>query len=383
MRFEFATSNRILFGEGVFADVGKNAASFGKRAFLVADSFDRAAGLFHQLDTVGIFYIPCPVETEPSINSIEMAMRNARESACDLVISMGGGSALDTGKTVAALLTNPGPVLDFIEVVGNGRSFENPSTPFIAIPTTSGTGSEVTRNAVVSIPEHRLKASLRSPFLLPNLAVVDPELTCSLPPGKTAETGMDALTQLVEPFLSNAATPLTDALCRDGITRVGKSLLAAYRDGENKPARQDMSLASLFGGLALANAKLGAVHGLANPIGGACLAPHGAVCARLLPLVMECNYRALQAREPASSTLERFNEIGRLLTGKPSAGYADALGFINYLSSSMGIRPLADYGLQRQDFPWLIGQSHKASSMKGNPIHLMDEEILAVLENAI
>ncbi len=383
MKFEFTTSARILFGEGSVAEVIPSAHAFGKCAFVTLDSLERSDFLLQKLRDAGIAVFPFPVKDEPDIASISLAIRKAREFGCDLVIGMGGGSTLDTGKTVAAFLTNPGELFDYLEVIGKGQALTISSRPFIAIPTTAGTGSEVTRNAVIGVPDRRLKVSIRSQVLLPRLAIVDPELTCSLPPQPTAQTGMDALTQLIEPLVSNAATPLTDSFCREGIPRVARSLLAAYKNGENMEARADMSLASLLGGLALANAKLGAVHGLANPIGGMSHAPHGAVCARLLPLVLEANLKALQARRPDSPTLSRYTEVARLLTGDPSARAEDSLTWIQDLVAALDIRPLGEYGLNAQDFDRLVEQGQKASSMKGNPVPLSDEELLSILKEAV
>ena len=232
------------------------------------------------------------------------------------MIGLGGGSAIDAAKAIAALAANGGDPLDYLEVVGRGRSLTQPSLPCIAIPTTAGTGAEVTRNAVLASPEHGIKASLRSATMLPRLALVDPELTYSLPAAVTASTGLDALTQLIEPFTSSKANPLTDALCREGMMRAARSLRTAYEDGRDAAAREDMALASLFGGLALANAGLGVVHGFAGPVGGTFHAPHGAVCAAFLPHVMAVNARALRTRQPGSAALARYDEIARILTGQ-------------------------------------------------------------------
>lgn len=204
-------------------------------------------------------------------------------------------------------MANGGDPLDYAEVIGHGRPLERRSLPLIAIPTTAGTGAEVTRNAVIGSPEHRVKVSLRSPLMLPEVAIVDPELTRDLPPALTASTGLDALTQLIEPLVSCRTNPLTDALCRSGIQRAARSLRRAVEHGEDLVAREDMSLASLFSGLALANAALGAVHGLTGPLGGMFEASHGALCASLLPAVMEANVRALRHRAgtPRPAALQR------------------------------------------------------------------------------
>ena len=197
---------------------------------------------------------------------------------------------------MAALLTNEGDLSDYLEVVGKGRPLQNPAAPCIAVPTTAGTGAEVTYNAVLGVPDQHVKVSMRSPLMLPRWAIVDPLLTHSMPPELTASTGLDALTQLIEAFVSNKANPLTDGVCREGLQRAGRSLRRAFEDGSDAEAREDMSLASLFSGMALANAKLGAVHGFAGPLGGMTDAPHGVICGKLLPYVMQANVRALQDR---------------------------------------------------------------------------------------
>ena len=382
MHFEFATSNRILFGPGLVSEVPPLAALLGQRAFVVTDSLDRSAILKNSLISVGLsveFFI---IKQEPTLDYIKMATRIFQTTNSQVVVGYGGGSALDTGKAVAILVQNPGDPLAFLEVVGSGNPIQNPSVPFIAIPTTAGTGSEVTRNAVISLPEKRIKVSLRSPYMLPRIAVIDPALTYSLPPFITASTGLDALTQLIEPFVCISPSPLTDTLCRDGIVRVARSLRTACQNGNDATAREDMALASLFGGLALANARLGAVHGMANPIGGYSRAPHGAVCARLLALVMETNLNALRTRLPASPAIARYTEVARLLTGDATAMAEAGVDWVRQLCDSLDIKPLKEYGINPDDFLEVVAQSQKANSMKGNPVSLTDAELLSILESA-
>jgi alcohol dehydrogenase class IV len=298
------------------------------------------------------------------------------------VIAQGGGSVIDAGKAVAVMLTNPGDVLDYLELVGGGKPLLEPGVPFVAVPTTAGTGAEVTGNAVLDVPEHQVKASLRSPYLRARLAVVDPELTRSVPPAVTAYTGMDALTQLIEPFVSNAANPLTDGVCREGLARAARSLASAYRDGSDLAAREDMALAALCGGIALANAKLGAVHGFAGVLGGATGQAHGALCARLLPFVMEANILAGEERgDPAVSG--RYLEIARTLTGNPDAVARDGVYWVRGLCDEMRIPPLREAGLTVDDFGRLIPLARRASSMRGNPLVLSDEELRGILEAAL
>lgn len=383
MRFEFATATRILFGPGTLHHVGPLAAEMGRRAFVVThDNAEYVAPLQELLTQHDIQSVWFGVSGEPTTDIVLEGVRRAREVACDCVIGIGGGSVLDTGKALAALLTNRGELLDYLEVIGRGQPLSHPSAPYIAIPTTAGTGSEVTRNAVLASPEHRVKVSLRSPLMLPRLAVVDPELTYSMPPALTASTGLDALAQVLEPYVCNQPNPITDALCREALPRAARSLRRAYEDGTDTAAREDMALVSLFGGLALANARLGAVHGFAAPLGGMFSAPHGAICARLLPYVMEANVRALQARMPDSPALARYDEVAQLLTGSATARAADGVTWAQGLCAALNVPPLSEFGLTAQDFPSVVDKARKASSMQGNPITLTDEELTGILRQA-
>ena len=384
MRFEFATANRIIFGPGAVREAGPLAAELGRRALVVVGrNPHRAEPLLELLRTHGVDSVVFSTPGEPAIQTVMDGAALAVKEHCDLVIAFGGGSAIDTGKAVAALAANGGDIFDHLEIVGRGRPLVRPSLPFIAIPTTAGTGSEATRNAVLASPEHRLKVSLRSPFMLPRLAIVDPELTHDLPPALTASTGLDALTQLIEPFVCTRANPITDALCRDGMTRVARSLRAAFDDGHNTRAREDMALASLFGGVALANAGLGAVHGLAGPIGGILPAPHGAVCAALLPHVVETNLAALRVRQPVGDALGRYEIVARILTGREAAVADDAVAWLRELTAYFRIPPLRTYGLTAAHTPGLIEKAANASSMKANPIALTPGELADILGRAL
>jgi alcohol dehydrogenase class IV len=384
MHFEFATATRILFGPGRAGEVPALARSFGRRALVVAGSGqEHVPQLIDRLRDTDVEVDTCHVDGEPRIGTALDGARRAREVQCDVIIGIGGGSALDTGKAIAALMTNPGDPLDYLEVIGRGQPLKNPAAPYIAMPTTAGTGSEVTRNAVLASPEHHIKVSLRSPWMLPRVAVIDPELTYSLPPAVTASTGLDALTQLIEPYTSNSPNPLTDAICREGLTRAARSLRQAYLHGDDMAAREDMSLAALFGGLALANAKLGAVHGFAAPIGGLFPAPHGAICARLLPFIVEANIRALQSRAAGPAALERYDEVARLLTGNAHAGAADAVEWLHELCLTLNVPPLSRFGVTEADFSTIVAQAQKASSMKGNPLPLTEDELRDILRRAV
>jgi alcohol dehydrogenase class IV len=384
MQFEFATAARIVFGWGAAPQIGAAAREFGQRALVVwGCPRSLVESLEGELRAAGVACERLEVPGEPTVDLVRQGTAMARETGCQTVVAIGGGSAIDAGKAIAALLANGGDPLDYLEVIGQGRPLRLPSIPWIAVPTTAGTGAEVTRNAVLASPEHKVKASLRSPLMLARLAVVDPELTLGLPPAVTASTGLDALTQLIEPFVSVRANAMTDMFCREGIRRAARSLERAWRDGSDREARTDMAFASLLGGLALANAGLGAVHGFAAPIGGMFDAPHGAVCAALLPHVMRANIRALRERAADNTALERYAEVARILTGRPDAKPEDGADWAEGLVQRLGIPALGAYGVRREHMDILVQNAARASSMKGNPVTLSAEELTAILEAAL
>lgn len=383
MQFEFATATRIIFGEGTVSQVVPAAKQWGSRILLVTGhNPDRAQRLRADLEGGGARCFTFAVKGEPTVDLIGRGLDLAHERQCDVVIAIGGGSVIDAGKAIAGLLTNPGDVMDYLEVVGKGNALQNPAAPFIAVPTTAGTGSEVTRNAVLGVPERQVKVSLRSPHLLPRLAVVDPELTIGLPAAVTASTGLDALTQLIEAYVSIRANPLTDGFCARGIPLAARSLRRAFHHGHESEARHDMLLAALLSGMALANAGLGVVHGFAAPLGGRFTAPHGAICAAILPYGIEINLRALRARDPQSVALRRYQEVGRMLTGWPGATAENAIAWTWEICHELEIPPLKAYGVGEQDIPTLIAEAAKSSSMKGNPLALTAEELSEILTRA-
>jgi alcohol dehydrogenase class IV len=382
--FEFATAGRIIFGAGKLNELGKQIEAGTRHLLFVRGGSSDAIGHVREiLAGLEIPFTEFQVHGEPTIDVVREGLEAAR--GCDGVIGLGGGSVLDTGKAIAALVTNPGDLFDYLEVIGKGQPLVLAPLPYIAIPTTAGTGAEVTRNAVLEAPEQNVKVSLRSPLMLPRLALVDPELTYNLPPEITASSGLDALTQLIEPFVSIKANPLTDALCREGMSHAQRSLRRAYENGEDQEARQGMSLASLFGGLALANAALGAAHGFAGPLGGMLHAPHGVLCARFLPLVMEANIKALEMRQPEHPALERYTEIARILTGEQDATALDGARWTSELVDDLKIPRLSAYGMRPEDFALreAVQKTQKASSFKGNPIPLNEKELTAILEQAL
>ena len=384
MNFELSAPQRILFGPGTLKQAGPLARGLGCRALVVTGRDpSRATPLLRMLEAQGIATAVFPIGGEPTTDMVRAGTARALEIEADLVVGFGGGSPLDAAKAIAALAANGGDPLDYMEVVGKGRPLTKPSLPMLAIPTTAGTGSEVTKNAVLASPEHGVKASLRSLTMVPRVAIVDPELTLGLPPAVTASTGLDALTQLIEPFTCNRANPLVDALCREGIARVARSLRRAWANGGDLSAREDLSLASLFGGYALANAGLGVVHGFSGVIGGSFRAPHGAVCAALLPHAMAMNRAALRSREPQNPALGRYGEIARLLTGRAEATADDGVAWVRELTAALDIPGLAACGVRESQVAEIVEKTAVASGTKANPIALNREELAEILRRAL
>ncbi|MCR9144859.1 MAG: iron-containing alcohol dehydrogenase [bacterium] len=396
--FQFQTAGRIEFGAGaidrlpqIVAGVATPERPVRRCLFVTGKNPARSAALREVLSAKEIESEVLSIVAEPSVDDAIAGVQRARSFDADLVIAIGGGSALDAGKAVAALATNPGDPFDYLEVVGAGRPLQRPALPVIAVPTTAGTGSEVTRNAVLAASAQRVKVSLRGEYLLPRAAIVDPQLTLSCPPAVTADCGLDALTQVIEPLVSIRANPLTDGIAREGLIRSARSLLQSYRHPDDLAARTDLCFASLAGGLALANSGLGAVHGFAGPLGGMYSAPHGALCARLLPFVIQTNARILERdqdgrragdRRLRDAALARFQTVAALLTGQADAPIEAGVDFLFQLCADLKIQPLREFGVRAADFPAIVEKSKRSSSMRGNCLVLADEELTAILEAA-
>ncbi len=385
--FEFATAQQILFGRGKVAQLPAIAARHALRRVLVV-TYNPVASLQPVIDLLiqaGIEVVHLGVDSEPSIPVIQKSVAMAIDARCDGVVAIGGGAVMDTGKAIAALMRNTSDLFEYLEVIGKGHPMEHASAPCIAIPTTSGTGAEVSRNAVLFSPEHAVKVSLRSASMLPVAAIVDPDLTRNLPPTTTAWSGMDALTQVIEPYTSARANPFTDALCLQAIPEGARSLPRAFHDGADMEARTGMSLVSLFGGLALANAGLGVVHGFAGVIGGMFPAPHGAICAAILPHGMAANIAHLKAvgDQASEALLQRYRTVARSLTGNPAAEPADGVEFVQKLSRELAIPPLAKFGMSAGDAEEVVSKSARASSMKANPVVLSLDELKEVYQRSL
>lgn len=376
MEWTFSTAQRIRFGKDASLALASEAQRLGDRAIIVTGAtparFSSVIGLLQNTKAVS-----CP--TEPDLNWLRHTVSEARNFRPNVVIGLGGGSAIDGAKALSALIPNEGDPLRYLEVVGDGETLATSPLPLIAVPTTSGTGAEVTKNAVISVIESKRKVSLRDDRMLPTLALVDPSLTIGLPTQITATTGLDALTQLIEPYLSSKANPMTDALCRDGIGRIANALPKLLKGAENYGLREDMSIGSVFGGMALANAGLGAVHGLAGVLGGWCGAPHGALCGRLLPSVLAVNAAAI-AQHGDTGLESKFRDVARWLTGRPDLGGLTA--HLQTLLDLGSVPRLKDMGLSASDFDAVAEASALSSSMKGNPVRLNRDELIQVLHES-
>lgn len=359
-RFEFATAQRIVFGRGVVSELEGLCAGIGPQVLLVTGSDPNR---FAVLPLANRF----AVSGEPTVGDVERGVALAK--GADVVVALGGGSVIDAGKAIAAMATQPGNLMRYIEVIGEGKSLDAPPLPFIAVPTTAGTGAEATRNAVIASEAHRVKASLRHVSMLPRVALIDPELARGVPSAVTAASGMDALTQSLEAFVCSRAQPMTDALCVDGIQRAVRSLEKACHDGNDLDAREDMALCALYSGMALANAGLGAVHGFAAPIGGMFHAPHGAVCAALLAPVWAANAKRVVNRE-------KFDRVDELLGG-------DAIDWLRGMTERLGIPKLSSWGLSDGDLDEIARKAAAASSMKANPVMLGHDELVGILTEAL
>ena len=380
--FTFATATEILFGRGQMAKAADRISALGTRVILVhGGNPARSKGLLRDLTGNGCTVTTCSVAAEPDIAVIEAGVNAARAGKAGIVVAIGGGAVIDAGKAIAALVPAIRPMLEHLEVVGRGLPLDNPSLPFVAIPTTAGTGAEVTRNAVISVPEHRRKVSLRDARMLPRLAIVDPALTDGCPTAITLASGLDAVTQVIEPYICTRANPLTDALCRDAIP-CGLAALHRLMEGENAEARDHMAWVSLCGGLALANAGLGAVHGLAGPLGGLTGAAHGAICGTLLPHVLIANRAAVSGNHAAAARLDEVGTwIGHVF-GNRNAGLEQAATMLADWAHAHGLATLTGLGIDEGTQIAAADAAASSSSMKANPAELSAADLRDIMRAA-
>lgn len=390
-RFDLALPADVRFGPGRVGEIPAALAGLGVRRVLVVTGrvTTRADGVRAALTERGMASEVLAVSGEPTVDVVRAAVSAAVAAGIDGFLGYGGGSALDVAKAVAILATHGTDPLDHLEVVGRGVPFSRPALPCVAVPTTAGTGSEVTRNAVLSAGG--VKASLRSPLMVPKVAVVDPDLLAGLPAPTVVAGGLDALTQLIEPFLSVRANPVTDGLAREGMRRSARSLPGAVLPGPtgavrldtDPEVREDLALASLLGGCCLASAGLGAVHGFAAAVGGRFPAPHGAVCAALLVPTLDVTFRALAERAPDHPALARGSEVAALLTGRPGAAVPDLLGWLAQLVADLAVPGLARHGVTPADLADVVTAAARASSMRAHPLELTTDELTEIAARAL
>jgi alcohol dehydrogenase len=362
----FITAAKIIPGCGGLNEAGKECSALGKHCLIVtgtsamkrAGITDRVVALLKKEGVAATVF--AGVAGEPAVDDVDAGRKVCRENRCDVVMGLGGGSALDAAKVIAGLAFEEEPT----DVFHAGKEIAGHGLPFVAIPTTAGTGTEVTPNSVISNPRTMEKKSIRSSLFVARVAIVDPELTLSVPPAATAYTGMDALTQAIESYVSIHATPITEALSFEAARRIACSLPIAFRDGGNIAARSDMAYGSLMAGMAMSNARLGVVHGIAHPLGVRYHIPHGLVCAVLLPRAMRLN---------AEAAREKFARLSRMLN-------KNAVTFVKDLSAALGIpKTLKQYNVRAEDFPAIIKESMPSGSLKANPKKVTEQDVETIL----
>lgn len=376
--FQFMTATRIIFGEGALESSLSIISQYGYSVLLVSGkNAERYAPLTAYLQQQNMRYQHVVVSGEPNITMVEEAAMLGRRFKPDMVIAIGGGSVLDMGKAVAAIIPNQGNVYDYVEVVGRSVPLKAKPLPFIAIPTTASSGSEVTRNAVLKSAQDRVKISLRSPEMLADVAIIDPTLTYGTDPVTSGRGAMDAFTHLMEAYVCGEPNPLTDMICEEGLRRLSRAMIAGcLRD--DKKARSDLSFAAMLGGMATANAKLGAAHGLASALGGKLDAPHSVITARLAPIVMRENIDV--AKEAGrSDILQRYKIVSRILTGRKNACVEDGILWVNMMLEKLSIPNLTDFGVCATSFERVAADALKSTAIKGNPIPLTMERLTHIL----
>ncbi len=376
--FQFMTSARIIFGEGSLNSSLSVLNQFGYSVLLVTGKdADRAKPILSYLHSQSMRYQHVAISGEPNITMVEEAAVIARKFKPDMVVAIGGGSVLDMGKALAAIIPNQGSLYDYVEVVGRNVPLKTKPVPCIAIPTTASTGAEVTKNAVLKSGQDQVKVSLRSPDMLPDVAIVDPTLTYGTNQYRSGRGAMDAFTHLMEAYVCGDPNPITDMVCEEGLRRISGSVLPACKQDDYK-ARSDISFAALLGGMAITNAKLGAAHGLASALGGKLNAPHSVITARLAPHVMNENIKAAKIAG-RSDILTRYKKIARILVDKEGATEYDAVEWVNDTLDKLAIPKLSQFGVCKTEFEDVAKDAMKSVVIKGNPLPLNEERLIHIL----
>ncbi|MDN3613018.1 iron-containing alcohol dehydrogenase [Vibrio gallaecicus] len=376
--FQFMTSTRIIFGEGALASSLSVINQYGYSVLLVTGStYTRALPIINHLESRSMRYQHMAVTGEPNIKMVEEAALSARRFKPDMVIAIGGGSAIDLGKALAAVIPNQGDLYDYVEVVGRNVPLKTKPLPFIAIPTTASTGAEVTKNAVLKSGQDQVKISLRSPEMLADVAIVDPTLTYKTDLYTSGRGAMDAFTHLMEAYVCGEPNPLTDMICEEGLRRLSSSVLAACLD-DDKIARSDISFAAMLGGMAITNAKLGAAHGLASALGGKLNAPHSVITARLAPLVMQENID-VATESNRTDILARYEKIAQIVTGNMDAKHEDGVVWLLQVLDNLSIPSLCAFKFNEVNQQEVVSDALKSVAIKGNPLPLNEERLFHIL----
>jgi len=377
--FQFMTSTRIIFGEGALQSSLSVINQFGYSVLLVSGkNTQRASPIIQYIKMQGMRYQHVAISGEPNITMVEETALNGRKFKPDMVIAIGGGSVIDMGKALAAIIPNQGDVYDYVEVVGRNVPLKTKPIPFIAIPSTASTGSEVTRNAVLRSGQDKVKVSLRSPEMLADVAIIDPTLTYGTDAYTSGRGAMDAFTHLMEAYACGEPNPITDMICEEGLRRLSGSVLAGCLE-DNYRARSDLSFAAMLGGMAITNAKLGAAHGLASALGGKLAAPHSVITARLAPFVMQENIRAAKSAGRAD-VLARYRKMAQLLTGRANASRNDAVLWTNMMLEKLKLPSLNEFGVCNTSFEQVADDALKSVAIKGNPLPLTKERLMFILQ---
>ncbi|CAH6924833.1 Iron-containing alcohol dehydrogenase [Vibrio chagasii] len=377
--FQFMTSTKIIFGDGALSASLSLFNQYGYSVLLVTGStLERTSIVTDYLDAQSMRYQHIAVTGEPNIKMVEEAAISARRFKPDMVIAMGGGSAIDMGKALAAVLPNQGNLYDYVEVVGRNVPLKTKPLPFVAIPTTASTGAEVTKNAVLKSGQDQVKISLRSPDMLADVAIVDPTLTYGTNLYLSGRGAMDAFTHLMEAYVCGDPNPLTDMICEEGLRKLSGSVVQACVCDEPQ-ARSDLAFASMLGGMAITNAKLGAAHGLASALGGKISAPHSVITARLAPFVMLENIEVAREHQ-RSDILERYQRIAQIVTGKAQASAEDAIQWLSEVLDTLKLPSLLDFGVCEAQFEEVSADALKSVAIKGNPLPLNQERLIHILQ---
>lgn len=387
MNLEFATSSRVIFGRDELNRIGELAGSLGARALLVTGRASmKESGALKRIDNLltqqMVSASAVSIEREPTVSMIDRLVDEARSYNPEFIIAIGGGSVMDAGKAIGCLLTNGGSAQDYLAGDQPARVVSKRSTPVIAIPTTSGSGAEVTKNAVLLSERDQCKRSMRSELIRPEIALVDPNLAMTMPTETTAATGVDAQTQLIESFTSRRAGILTDGLSREGLALIAAALEEAFFHPDDVDVRESMAMASLLGGMTLDNVGLGAVHGLASPLGGMFEIPHGVICANLLPEITEANLEAIGKDKSLGKAMARYQEIARILSGDPEGKVSRLVTTLRLQRRTLRIPPLRSFGVREEHISAILANC-RGGSMDTNPVYLEDVVLRDVLRTVI